>query len=125
MSTFQAFRTFDNAGKAESRFVSMKIDELDPGEVVIKSEYSTVNYKDALSGTGAGKIIRRFPCNGGIDVAGRVVSSTDPRFRAGDPVLCNSYDFGVAHDGGPVQGLGSTSGCQSLGSDLPPERYSL
>ena len=100
MSTFKAFRTFDHAGKAESRLVEMSIDELDPGEVVIKSEYSTVNYKDALSGTGAGRIIRRFPCNGGIDVAGSVASSTDARFKPGDPVLCNSYDFGVAHDGG-------------------------
>ncbi len=100
MTRFQAFRTFDNAGKTESRFVEMSLEELDPGEVVIRSEYSTVNYKDALSGTGAGKIIRRFPCNGGIDVAGRVESSTDPRFKPGDAVLCNSYDFGVAHDGG-------------------------
>lgn len=100
MNRFKAFRTFDTGGKAESRFVEMDLDELDPGEVLIKSEYSTVNYKDALSGTGAGKIIRRFPCNGGIDVAGRVESSTDPRFKPGDPVLCNSYDFGVAHDGG-------------------------
>lgn len=100
MSSFKAFRTFDDAGKAVSRFVDMKLDELDPGEVLIKSEYSTVNYKDALSGTGTGRIIRRFPCNGGIDVAGRVEVSTDPRFKPGDPVLCNSYDFGVAHDGG-------------------------
>ncbi len=100
MSTFKAFRTFEETGKTTSRFVQMGLDELDAGEVVIKSEFSTVNYKDALSGTGAGKIIRRFPCNGGIDVAGRVVSSADPRFHPGDPVLCNSFDFGVAHDGG-------------------------
>ena len=76
------------------------LDELDPGEVVIKAAYSSVNYKDALAATGAGKIIRRFPCIGGIDVSGTVESSTDARFKAGDQVICTSYDFGVAHDGG-------------------------
>jgi putative YhdH/YhfP family quinone oxidoreductase len=100
MNTFKAYRSFEENGKAVSRFVEMTTDELDAGEVLIKSEYSTVNYKDALSATGAGRIIRRFPCNGGIDVAGTVESSTDARFQPGDPVLCNSYDFGVAHDGG-------------------------
>jgi len=59
-----------------------------------------VNYKDALAATGAGKIIRRFPLVGGIDAAGTVVSSADARFKAGDEVICTSYDMGVAHDGG-------------------------
>ena len=61
---------------------------------------SSVNFKDALAATGAGKIIRRFPCVGGIDGCGTVVSSADPRFKAGDAVICTSYDIGVAHDGG-------------------------
>ena len=59
-----------------------------------------MNYKDALAATGAGKILRRFPLIGGIDVAGIVASSTDARFREGDPVLVTGYDLGVAHDGG-------------------------
>ena len=57
--------------------------ELDPGEVVIRAHYSGVNYKDALAATGAGKVIRRFPCVGGIDVSGVVESSSDARFKAG------------------------------------------
>ena len=62
--------------------------------------YSSVNYKDALAATGAGKIIRRFPCVGGIDLSGTVVDSSDPRFKAGDQVIATSYDIGVAHHGG-------------------------
>jgi putative YhdH/YhfP family quinone oxidoreductase len=78
----------------------MSLDELDPGEVVIKTAYSSINYKDALAATGAGKIIRRFPCVGGIDGSGTVVSSSDPRFKEGEQVIATSYDIGVAHDGG-------------------------
>ena len=100
MDKFTAYRTFDEGGKVVSRFVEMTIDELDPGEVVIRAEYSSINYKDALSHNGTGKIIRRFPCNAGIDVAGEVVSSTDARFRPGDKAIVTSWDFGVAHDGG-------------------------
>jgi alcohol dehydrogenase len=78
----------------------MTMDELDPGEVVVRTAFSSINYKDALAATGAGKIIRRFPCVGGIDGCGTVVSSTDPRFKEGDPVIATSYDIGVAHNGG-------------------------
>jgi len=78
----------------------MTEDQLDPGEVTIRVAYSSVNYKDALAATGAGKIIRRFPCVGGIDLAGTVTASQDPRFAKGDAVLATSYDIGVAHHGG-------------------------
>jgi len=98
--TFRAFRVFDEDGRVQGRVVSMTLDELSPGTVVIKASYSSVNYKDALAATGTGKIIRRFPLVGGIDVAGTVVSSEDGRFRAGRPVLITGYDLGVAHDGG-------------------------
>lgn len=100
MSTFKAFRIFNEDGKVQSRFVDMKLDELDAGEVVIKVAYSSVNFKDALAATGAGKIIRRFPCNGGIDLSGTVEASEDARFKKGDTVIATSYDIGVAHDGG-------------------------
>jgi putative YhdH/YhfP family quinone oxidoreductase len=81
-----------------------RLDELSPGEVVFKAACSSVNYKDALAGTGTGgKIIRKYPLTGGIDAAGVVVSSTDSRFRAGESVICTSYDMGVAHDGGYSQ----------------------
>ena len=100
MSTFKALRIFNEDNKVASRIVDMSVDELDRGDVLIRAEYSSINYKDALAATGAGKIIRRFPCNGGIDVAGTVESSTDPAFKPGDKVICTSYDLGVAHDGG-------------------------
>jgi putative YhdH/YhfP family quinone oxidoreductase len=78
----------------------MNLNELDAGEVVIRTAYSSVNFKDALTATGAGKVVRRFPCVGGIDGCGTVVTSADPRFKPGDEVICTSYDLGVAHDGG-------------------------
>jgi len=103
MSRFKAFRIFNEDGKVVSRLVEMSLDELDPGEVTIKTAFSSINFKDALAATGAGKIIRRFPCVGGIDGCGVVVSSTDARFREGDEVIATSYDIGVSHDGGYAQ----------------------
>jgi len=97
---FRAFRIFEEAGKVQGRVVSATLDELSAGDVVIRTVSSSVNYKDALAGTGAGKIIRRFPLIGGIDVAGTVASSADSRFREGDAVLVTGYDLGVGHDGG-------------------------
>ncbi len=103
MTKFKAFRIFNEEGKVVSRLVEMALDELDPGEVTIKTAFSSINFKDALAATGAGKIIRRFPCVGGIDGCGVVVSSSDPRFKQGDQVIATSYDIGVAHDGGYAQ----------------------
>jgi acrylyl-CoA reductase (NADPH) len=103
LTTFNAFRVFEENGTVTGRLVQASLDELSPGDVVIKATYSSVNYKDALAGTGAGKIMRRFPLVGGIDVAGTVVSSTDPRFTAGEPVLVTGYDLGVTQDGGYAQ----------------------
>jgi len=97
---FSAYRVFNENGTISGRIVQMSIDELSGGDVVIKGEFSSVNYKDALAATGAGKIMRQFPLIGGIDAAGTVESSTDPRFRPGDPVLVTGYDLGVSHDGG-------------------------
>ena len=100
MTTLKAYRIFNEDGKVAGRFTDMKLEELDAGDVVIKVAYSSVNFKDALAATGAGRIIRRFPCVGGVDLSGTVVESTDARFRKGDAVIATSYDIGVAHDGG-------------------------
>jgi putative YhdH/YhfP family quinone oxidoreductase len=100
MTTLKAYRIFNEEGKVAGRFTDMKLEELDAGDVVIKVAYSSVNFKDALAATGAGKIIRRFPCVGGVDLSGTVVESADVRFRKGDAVIATSYDIGVAHDGG-------------------------
>ncbi|MCU0804652.1 MAG: oxidoreductase [Burkholderiales bacterium] len=100
MTKFKAFRLREHERKVTAGFEDMTVDELDPGDVVIRVAYSSVNYKDALAATGAGRIVRRFPCVGGIDLAGTVVESSDGRFAKGDAVLATSYDIGVAHDGG-------------------------
>ena len=100
INQFDAYRIFKDDGKVEGRLVKATLDELSPGDVVIKAAYSSVNYKDALAGTGTGKILHRFPLIGGIDVAGSVVSSTDQAFQEGDEVLVTGYDLSVSHDGG-------------------------
>jgi putative YhdH/YhfP family quinone oxidoreductase len=100
MQKFKAYRIFEENGKGRGRVVEMTLDELDPGEVVIKTAYSSVNFKDALAGTGTAKVVRRYPCVGGIDSSGVVVESSDGRFKTGDEVICTSYDLAMAHDGG-------------------------
>jgi putative YhdH/YhfP family quinone oxidoreductase len=100
VSTFRAFRIRNDSAGYRASLEDMQTDELSPGEVLIKVAYSSVNYKDALAGTGKGKILRQFPLNGGIDVAGYVVASTDPKFREGDQVLCTGCGLSETRDGG-------------------------
>jgi NADPH2:quinone reductase len=100
MNTFRAFRIHEADGRVAGRFDSIGLDDLSPGDVVVRVEWSTINYKDALAATGAGKILRRYPLVGGIDLAGRVESSTDPRFAPGDAVLVNGCGLSETHDGG-------------------------
>lgn len=98
--SFKAFLIEQNEGKVSARFTTLEETQLDAGEVTIAVAWSGVNYKDALAATGAGRIIRRFPCIGGIDLSGTVIKSDSPRFEPGDQVLATSYDIGVAHHGG-------------------------
>lgn len=100
MQSIKALLIEQQDGKTVSGFTNLTEDQLDPGQVTIKIAYSSVNYKDALAATGAGRIIRRYPCVGGIDMAGTVVKSSDRRFKEGDSVIATSYDIGVAHHGG-------------------------
>lgn len=100
MKPFKALLIEERDGKVISGFVQMDESQLDPGTVTIRVAYSSVNYKDALAATGSGKIIRRFPCVGGIDLSGTVIESSDARFKVGDPVIATSFDIGVAHHGG-------------------------
>jgi len=100
MEKFKALLIEDVDGKVTSGFKDLQVDDLDPGEVLIKTAYSSVNFKDALAATGAGKIIRRFPCVGGIDLSGTVVESKSSKFKVGQEVIATSYDIGVAHHGG-------------------------
>ena len=100
MQTFRACRVHATDAGATARLEQLVLDDLAAGEVVIEAHYSSVNYKDALAATGKGRIMRRFPLVGGVDVAGVVAQSQDSRFRAGDAVLVTGCGLGESHDGG-------------------------
>jgi putative YhdH/YhfP family quinone oxidoreductase len=100
---FDAFRIHDDEHGYRSGTERVSLGDLSPGEVVVEVAFSSVNYKDALAGTGAGKILRRFPLVGGIDVAGHVVASTDKAFREGDAVLVTGCGLSETRDGGYAQ----------------------
>ena len=78
----------------------MTRDELDAGNVVVRTAYASVNYKDALTARGKAKIAMKFPLVVGIDLAGTVEESADARFRKGDEVIVHSFGLGAEHDGG-------------------------
>jgi acrylyl-CoA reductase (NADPH) len=98
--TFKAFRIHEVEGKVAARFEDLALSDLSPGDVVIDVEYSDINYKDALAATGAGKILRRYPLVGGIDLAGVVRSSGDARYAPGDAVLVTGSGLSETQDGG-------------------------
>lgn len=100
---FPAFRIHNDDRGYRAGIEELSVDELSPGDVVIRATHSSVNYKDALAGTGRGKILRRFPLIGGIDVAGHVAASRDPAIREGDAVLVTGHGLGETRDGGFAQ----------------------
>ena len=100
MEKFRAYKLTEADKKIRAEFVECTLDDLDPGELVVRVAYSDVNYKDALAATGKGRILLRPSCIGGIDLAGTVVSSEDPRFAKGDAVLAVGHLIGVKHHGG-------------------------
>ncbi len=99
-SSFRSFRIRKDAQGYRATIEEGGIDALSPGEVTIKVAWSSVNYKDALAGTGQGRILRSFPLVGGIDVAGHVAESRDARYREGDPVLVTGCGLSETRDGG-------------------------
>jgi NADPH2:quinone reductase len=103
MSSFKAFRIHSEGGKIQARFEQVHLDDLAAGDVVIRVTHSDINYKDALAATGAGRILRRYPLVGGIDLAGVVESSADPRYRPGEAVLVTGCGLSETHDGGYAQ----------------------
>jgi NADPH2:quinone reductase len=94
--TFKGFRIHEIDGRIVARFDELTLDDLAPGDVVVRVLYSDINYKDALAATGAGRILRRYPLVGGIDLAGVVESSSDPRCKPGDHVLVTGCRPGSA-----------------------------
>jgi acrylyl-CoA reductase (NADPH) len=99
-AAFKAFRIRSEGEGVVAGFERLQLEDLSPGNVVVRVLFSTINYKDALAVTGTGKVLRRFPLVGGIDLAGVVESSADPRFSAGDRVLVTGNGLSETHDGG-------------------------
>jgi acrylyl-CoA reductase (NADPH) len=100
MAQFRACVVHDRGGSVTAAIEDIGLDDLAQGDVVIEVHYSSVNYKDALAATGKGRIMKRFPLVAGVDAAGVVSASSNPRFRAGDPVLVTGCGLGEQHDGG-------------------------
>jgi acrylyl-CoA reductase (NADPH) len=98
--TFKAFRIHEIERRIVARFEELTLADLAPGNVVVRVLYSDINYKDALAATGAGRILRKYPLVGGIDLAGVVESSVDPRCKPGDQVLVTGCGLSETHDGG-------------------------
>ena len=100
MDKFRAFRINEQDGNIVAGFQELSLDDLTDGNVVVRVTHSTINYKDALAATGKGRILRRYPLNGGIDFAGVVVSSEDAEFQPGTEVLMNGCGLSETRDGG-------------------------
>jgi acrylyl-CoA reductase (NADPH) len=98
--TFRALVVRRTDGGTSLAIEEWSPDQLMPGEVTVRVEYSSINYKDGLAARPDGRVARRYPLIPGIDLAGTVVSSDDPRYRPGDRVLVHGYELGAGHHGG-------------------------
>jgi acrylyl-CoA reductase (NADPH) len=100
MEQFKALMVDKNENDFSVQVKNITLNELPQGDVLIKVSYSAINYKDGLASIPNGKIVTTYPFIPGIDLAGVVVSSQDPRFREGDEIIATSYEIGVSHYGG-------------------------
>lgn len=98
--SFKVFRIHNDAEGYRSGIETVGIDDLSQGDVVVRGEWSGINYKDALAATGKAKICQTFPLVGGIDMAGEVVTSESDRFSPGDKVLVTGCNMSEKRDGG-------------------------
>ncbi|MET1254180.1 YhdH/YhfP family quinone oxidoreductase [Aliikangiella maris] len=101
--SFLACRVYRDGHEVSHRLEMISVTDLSPGEVIVNVCYSGINYKDALAATGRGQILKKFPLNAGIDLAGEVEESSDPRFKPGDKIIVNGCGLGEIHDGGLAQ----------------------
>lgn len=105
MTNYRALRIHNDDQGYQARIDTLPVPEPDAGQVLIQVSHSSINYKDALAGTGRGKILKRFPLTGGIDAAGIVVASRDTRYREGDTVIASGWGLSFDHDGGYAEYL--------------------
>jgi len=97
---FEGLRTYSDGGRIESRLERLRLDDLSPGEVLVRTRYAGVNYKDCLSLHGKAKIITEYPRVAGIELVGEVLQSSDAQFSPGQAVLVHGFQTGIAFDGG-------------------------
>jgi acrylyl-CoA reductase (NADPH) len=102
-NTFRALRLHKTDAAPDARFEDLSLDDLMDGDVVVRVECSTVNFKDGLALTGKSPVVRVWPLIPGIDFAGVVESSTHEGFKAGERVVLNGWGVGEAHHGGYAQ----------------------
>ena len=101
MNSYKAYLAVRNPdGSIQTSVTTRSKSDLPAGDVLIKVAYSSLNYKDALSATGAPGVTKNYPHVPGIDASGEVVESQVPEFKPGDAVLVTGYDLGVETDGG-------------------------
>ena len=96
----RTLRIVADAGLGHGELTEVPVTEIGSGELLLRASHSSVNYKDALAATGRGKVVRRYPLIGGIDVVGEVVESADPAYLPGDHVLVTGFGLSEDHDGG-------------------------
>ena len=101
--SFSALVLNEAAGKVTAAVEQLTEDRLPPGDVTVAVDYSTLNYKDGMIVSGLGRLVRRYPHVPGVDFAGTVTASDDPRFRPGDKVVLTGWRVGELHWGGYAQ----------------------
>ncbi len=100
---FKAWVLEESDGKVTGGLQDLEVDRLPAGDVTVAVEYSTLNYKDGMILNGIGKLVRAYPHVPGVDFAGTVEASDDPRFKPGDKVVCTGWRVGEAYWGGYSQ----------------------
>lgn len=99
-STFRALEASETEGKFSLKIVEKNIADLPEGDLLIKVDFSSLNYKDAMSASGLPGVTRNYPHTPGIDTAGKIAESTVPDFKEGDEVIITGYDLGMNTSGG-------------------------
>jgi len=98
--SYRAFVVNRTGDQFSAGLTTLAESDLPPGDVTIRVEWSSVNYKDGLAATPEGRVVRAFPMVPGVDLAGTVLESADARFTKGQPITVTGYDVGIAHPGG-------------------------
>jgi NADPH2:quinone reductase len=105
MTSYKAFRIHRENAQHSAGIETLELQNPDKGEILVRVQYSSINYKDALAGTGKAQILRRYPLTAGIDACGEVAESADKRFKPGDPVIVTGYELSTTVDGGYAESL--------------------